>query len=167
MTKQITDTNLQFIREKIYSLRSAIMYSMSNELIKIPNNIINVLRIDDEGNLWFHCKAPVQYIREYEQIFPVRLHFYRKGVLYFIEVSGSAKIVQGQQNDYMNFDAGKEEPLLIKMNIHCAEYAEPETRNKTWIDLMMENAYKWLIRTMAVNRGSKSIFAKLHQAIHE
>ena len=54
-----TDTNLQFIREKIYTVKSAIMYSMSNELIKLPNCLVEAVKVDNEGQLWFLCKAPV------------------------------------------------------------------------------------------------------------
>src|SRR6476469_3345757 len=87
------DLNLQFIREKVYQLRSAIMYSMSNELVKIPNNVVTALRIDEEGQLWFLSKRPAQFVSECEQDFPARLHFYRKGTNFFVEVSGKATIV--------------------------------------------------------------------------
>jgi hypothetical protein len=76
-----TDSNLQFIREKIYQVRSAIMYSMSNELVKIPNNIITAVKVDEEGQLWFISKRPVQDLEQCEQSFPVRLHFFVKGRL--------------------------------------------------------------------------------------
>ena len=49
----------KFIREKVYGLHSAVMYSMSNELIKIPNNIITAVKVDEEGQLWFISKRPV------------------------------------------------------------------------------------------------------------
>src|SRR4030095_4399493 len=89
-----TDSNLQFIREKIYKVRSAIMYSMSDEVIKFPNSIVTAVRVDDEGQLWFLCKKPMIWVNECEQHFPARLKFYRKGVSFFVEVSGKATIVK-------------------------------------------------------------------------
>jgi general stress protein 26 len=96
-----TDSNLQFIREKIYQVRSAIMYSMSDEVIKFPNSIATAVRVDDEGQLWFLCKKPVQFVSECEQNFPARLKFYRKGISFFLEVSGKATIVNN--NSSLNF----------------------------------------------------------------
>ena len=101
MRKFTRDTNFHFIKERIYRLHNAIMYSMSNELIKIPNNIIAVLRIDESGHLWFRCNVPAQYVHQYEEHFPVRLHFFRKGFDYFVEVSGSAVLVRDKAHDYI------------------------------------------------------------------
>ena len=64
------DPNLQFIREKIYHVRSAIMYSMSNDLVRLPNNIVTALRVDNEGNLWFTCSRPSGYVDQCEKTFP-------------------------------------------------------------------------------------------------
>lgn len=160
MGRTVLDTNLQFIREKIYRLHTAIMYSMSNELIKIPNNIITVLRVDEDGTIWFQCKAPVQHIAQYEQSFPARLHFFRKGVHYFIEVSGSATIVN---RDSVEEERRKDQPLLIKMNIFSVEYVEPHSRKKTWLDHAVEKWYGWMIRTLALPRTTKPVLAKLQQ----
>lgn len=159
MGKHIQDTNLQFIREKIYQLRNAIMYSMSNELIRIPNTIVTAIRIDEEGHLWFTCKAPANYVNEYEQSFPARLHFFKKGLLYYMEVSGKATIIKNFEKipDY------PEQSLLIRMNISNAEYAEPQVRNKTRLDVLMENIYSWFMRTVSFPRTTKPTLAKLHQ----
>ena len=154
MEKLTHDTDLQFIREKIYRLHSAIMYSMSNELIKIPNCIVSVLRIDGEGHLWFQCKAPLLHIQHYEQNFPARLHFFRKGFKYFVEVSGSTVITSREYDD-------KNGTLVLKMNINHVEYTEPQTRKKTWIDQIMEESYSWILRTLAIPRSSKSFLIKL------
>ena len=152
--------DFQFIREKIYRLHSAIMYSMSNELIKIPNSIVTVLRIDEEGQLWFQCKAPILHIRHYEQNFPARLHFFRKGYKYFVEVSGSTMITK-TQNTSNTWEKSENGTLILKMNINQVEYTEPQVRKKNWFDLVMEDGYNWLLRTIALPRSTKSFFDKL------
>jgi hypothetical protein len=154
------DTNYQFIREKIYRLHSAIMYSMSNELIKIPNSIITVLRIDDEGHLWFQCKAPVHHIQHYEQSFPARLHFFRKGVRYFMEVSGSTAIIRSQDSNNI-INGTKEAALLLKMNINSVAYVEPEARKKNRFEHFFENAFNWVLHAIPIPRSSKSFLTKL------
>ena len=108
------DPNLQFIREKIYHVRSAIMYSMSNDLVKLPNNIVTALRVDNEGNLWFSCSRPAEYVEHCEKSFPARLHFHRKGASFHIEVSGKATIVNHESGNPFITTGGKDKSLLIR-----------------------------------------------------
>lgn len=158
-----SDGNLQFIRQKIYQLRSAIMYSMSNEPVKIPNNIVTAIRVDDEGHLWFLSKRPAQFVSECEQNFPARLHFYRKGLRFFMEVSGKATIVNDGTEINGHSTAG-EKPVLIKMTMKNIEYIEPvERKKKNRFEILLENGYKWLARTIAFHRHSKPVLAKLHR----
>jgi hypothetical protein len=160
------DNNLQFIREKIYEIKSAVMYSMSNELVKIPNSLVTVLKVDDEGHVWFLCNPPTFRIDECECVFPARLHFYRKGKFFHIEVSGRAVIMN---KDYPLHSASategeqkKERPVLIKMSMQDIEYTViHEKRPKTRVETMLENGYKWLLRTVAIPRTEKSVLSRL------
>jgi len=53
-----TDLNLQFIREKIGQLRTAVMYCMSNSTNRLPNDVVTAIKVDEEGQLWFLCRGP-------------------------------------------------------------------------------------------------------------
>lgn len=161
-----TDTNLQFIREKIYEIRSAVMYSMSNGLVKIPNSIVSVLKVDDEGQLWFLCMPPVHKIEECECVFPARLHFYRKGKYFHMEISGKATIMNNEFN--MEQEEGaeprKDKPILIKMSMTNIEYTSTQERKeKGKLEVILENSYKWILRNVAIPRQEKSIFPKPYQ----
>jgi len=163
-----TDSNLQFIREKIYQVRSAIMYSMSNEVVKMPNNIVTAVKVDDEGQLWFVSRHPAQNIDQCEESFPARLHFYRKGTSFFLVVSGKATIVNKAFTAINEpgciEDNKKETPVLIKMTMLNIEYTEPAAqREKNKLEIFLENSYKWLLHTVAFHRHSKSVFQKLQQ----
>jgi general stress protein 26 len=165
-----TDSNLQFIREKIYQVRSAIMYSMSDELVKLPNNIVTAVRVDDEGQLWFLSKRPLQFVSECEQSFPARLKFYRKGVSFFLEVSGKATIMNNtsevKQPPQANAEkTTQQKPVLIKMTMINIEYVESEEkRKKSRAEIILENGYKWLLKTAAFHRHSKTVLHRLHQS---
>ena len=167
LIKTANDSNLQFIREKIYQLRSAIMYSMSNELVKIPNSIVTAVKVDEEGQLWFVSKSHLQNLAQCEQSFPVRLHFFRKGTNFFVVVSGKAFIVNNADttlNEHGFVNGNKEKPVLIKMSMSDIEYTEPEARReKNKLEIFLENSYKWLLHTIAFHRHSKSVFQKLQQ----
>lgn len=162
-----TDNNLQFIREKISQLRTAVMYSMSNSLEKLPNDIVTALKVDEEGELWFLCRSPL--LKEFELSFPARLCFYRKGYDFFVEVSGKASIV----HDYLSAeydakekdaDPGNQKFLLVKMKMTNISYTEPHARKpKNKLETFLENGYKWFLRTAALKHEPVSVLAKLHQ----
>jgi len=142
---------------------------MSNEVIKMPNNIVTAIRVDDEGQLWFFSKRPVQFVSEFEQTFPARLKFYRKGVSFFLEISGKATIMNSAMDVNVMKDTAKsihEKPVLIKMTMTNVEYVEPEEKKKNKLEVMLENGYNWLLRTVAFHRNSKSALARLpHSSI--
>jgi general stress protein 26 len=156
------DNNLQFIRQKIYEIKNAVMYSMSNDLVRMPNNIVTVLKVDDEGQLWFLCNPPSFKVEECEAVFPARLHFYRKGKFFHIEVSGKAIIMNREYE--ANLTTSEKKPVLIKMSMNNIEYTViNEKRPKGRIEVMLENGYKWLLKTIAIPRHEKSVLSKLHQ----
>src|SRR5258706_12522615 len=150
------DNNLEFIREKISQLRNAIMYVNGSGLVKPGNDIVTTVRIDEGGQLWFVTNHPARFVEECEQSFPEKLHFYRKGVDFFMEISGKATIVNNYSIDYtvsakvagMNGSGG----ILVKMAITNIEYTEPHAkRPKNKIETLMENGYNWFLRTVAVH----------------
>lgn len=158
------DTNLQFIKDKIYQVRTAIMYSMSNELVRIPNSLVEAVDIDEQGQLWFTCKPPVHPIEACEQTFPVRLHFYKKGSAYHMEVSGRATVINNEYTTYFAADAEGRKPLLLKMTMQQVEYTEPQEKRKTKMEAWLEHGYKWFLRTAAVSHSNKPNFAGLQTA---
>ena len=128
-----SENNLYFIKERISEIGSAILYSMSNELIKIPACIITVLKVDEDGQLWFFVNRPAQKLYDYEKSFPARLQFYRKGKPFFIHVTGHAGVNENCKtiNDFTGLekqteDLAMQNLLLIKLKMTKAEYYEPK-----------------------------------------
>jgi len=151
------DRNLQFIKEKITAVKSAIMYSMSNDLIKIPNSIVTAVNVDEEGQLWFVCNPPALGLEYCSSTFPARLHFYKKGTHYHINVSGKAEIVS---SDYA--DSDKKGQLLIRMDMTNVEYTEPTVSTKSPVDLWIEKAYDWVLRKVGTPHNTKPVLSRLH-----
>lgn len=157
----VTDSNFQFIADKIAELKTAVMYSMSNDLVRLPNDIVTYVNIDEEGQLWFLSHLPPQLLSECEREFPARLHFFRKGYDYFVEVSGKATIV----SDICSAnEKGENNAVLIKMTMPNVEYREPHApREKTKIQLMLEKSYTWMLRNIGFNHSGESVLTKLHK----
>jgi len=153
------DTNLLFIREKIYKLRTAVMYASSNAVVKLPNDIVTALEVDEEGQLWYVTNRPLQQIEQCEPNFPARLFFYKKGVDYFIEVSGNATIVN---KDYWPGQSHDDKKVLVKMNMVNIEYTEPHARKpKSKIEAFAANCYNWFINAVSFPHHSNTVFKKL------
>ena len=157
----VADNNFQFIKEKIARLQTAVMYSMSNNLVKLPNDIVSYVNIDEEGQLWFISHLPQQLVSECEREFPVRLHFFRKGYDYFVEVSGKATIVSDISSDDVNKESNA---VLIKMTMRNIEYRQPHAKKeKTKMQLMVEKSYKWMLRNIGFSHSGASVLTKFHQ----
>jgi hypothetical protein len=163
----VNDANLQFIREKICVLQNAVMYNSSDGLVKLGNDIITATKVDEEGLLWFVTNRPAQVISQCEQSFPARLRFYRKGIGFYLEISGKATIVS---SDYSFSDMGpgnkkgNAKKVLIKLEMKNIEYTEPHAkRPKGKIEIIVENWYSWFLRTISVQHDSSSVLKKLRQ----
>ncbi len=140
------DTNLNEIREKIYQLRTAIMYSMSNDVCRLPNSIVNALKVDDHGKLWFICPRPLQKVSELEGYFPARLKFYHKGVLFHVEVSGRTQVVQENYSG-----AAPVGYMLLCMEMNSIEYTEPYgKKEKSRIEHIVDKGYRWMLRHISL-----------------
>jgi hypothetical protein len=145
------DTNLQFIREKINQVGSAIMYSSSDEVIRLPNNIVSAVKVDEEGQLWFICDRPAYLPEQYPSSFPARLHFYRKGKFFHIEVSGPARIVNNLQQD----NSTSENRMLIKMEMKNIIYTETPSKQKSGMELWLNKSYRWILDHFGVSKLDK------------
>ena len=153
------DNNLLFIRQKIYELRTAVMYASSNALVKLSNDVVTALEVDEEGQLWYVTNPPIQKVENCEQNFQARLFFYKKGVDYFVEVSGSATIVN---KDYLPGQSRDDKKVLVKMNMVNIEYTEPHARKpKSKIETLVDNCYNWFINTVSFPHHSDTILKKL------
>lgn len=158
----VTDNNFQFISKKVALLRTAVMYSMSNNLVKIPNDIVNYVNIDEDGQLWFISHLPCQLLSECEREFPARLHFFRKGYDFFVEVSGKAVVVSDICSDSVN---NENNSVLIKMTMKNIEYREPHAKkDKTKVQVLVEKSYKWMLRNVGFSHSGGSVLSKFHQS---
>jgi hypothetical protein len=163
MDKHYPDTNLEFIRKKIYELNTALMYSMGHEPIRTPNAVITAQEVDNEGNLWFSFRSALPCLNEYEECLPVRLNFFRKGIPFYMQVSGKATVIKNEE-EKRRYVAGDNHAVLMKMNMMFIEYAEPAIRRKTRLDILAENLFSWFIRVTALPKSSTSVLAKLHHS---
>ncbi|MEO5967248.1 MAG: pyridoxamine 5'-phosphate oxidase family protein [Ferruginibacter sp.] len=128
--KYINDSNLEFLKNKISNIKVALFKSEMNSELQLPNNIIQVIKMDDSGNIWFFTSCIHQQAGNLNRNFYAYLDFYRKGFDERLKISGRATIVnEDEMNESLfsksNYSIGTAPRLvLVKLNIMQAEYLE-------------------------------------------
>lgn len=131
-----TDYNLCFLKNKLASFSNATMHTMGNQALPLPNDVVSLLKVDEEGQLWFAGHQPRGWIKNYEQCFAAKFFFYQKGVDHYIEARGNAFIASHE--DILKFKG--EIPsgsILLRMTPSVFEYTS--TSKKTGVI----SPFKW------------------------
>src|ERR1700743_2694098 len=89
MTPDIT-TETQILKSKIMELQSALFFTESKSIVKLPTHVISDIEMDEEGNIWFVIPKPAMHIEAFEKEIPAKLDFFKKGMDFFVKVRGVA-----------------------------------------------------------------------------
>src|SRR5258708_33563719 len=74
-------------------LQSALFFTETASLLKLPTHIVSDVEIDILGRIWFVIPKPVQQIEEFEKEIPAKLDFFKKGKDFFVKVKGKASLI--------------------------------------------------------------------------
>ena len=143
---------LCFLKEKIQEIGSAIFFNLSESVLKLPTSIVETLKVDDFGFVWFYIQKPRQDLREFDKEFPVRMDFFRKGKSHFLQLEGKAWMVNDPE-EINSLDVSEEEKnkmhdmVLVKVKIQKAEYRETGSTARaaktSWWQSAVSNIYTW------------------------
>ncbi len=142
---------LSFLQKRIEEIGSAIFYNLSESVLKLPTAVVSTLKVDEYGFVWFFVEKPRQQLSQFEQEFPVKLDFYKKGVGYFLQVSGQGFVVADpeEMNNYVDLPeevkglaGGK--MALVKVKIQKADYYETRSLQKAhWWQNAWQSISTW------------------------
>jgi len=145
---------LNFLQEKIQQIGSAIFFNLSDSVLKLPTSLVSTLKVDDYGYVWFFVKKPKQHLQEFENEFPVRLDFFKKGTEYFLQVTGKGFVVNDPEEMNTLKMSGEwntlmcEDVVLVKVKMMKAEYYETQTRtNISWWQSALNTVTTWFGNT--------------------
>lgn len=146
-----TNQQLSFLQEKIREIGSALFFNLSESVLKLPTSIVSTLKVDDYGFVWFFVHRPQQSLKEFDNEFPVRLDFFRKGKGCFLQVNGKGWVVTDpeEMNAFVTLpeDAKKlamNEMVLVKVKIMRAEYYETKTsQGHSWWQNAVSSITTW------------------------
>jgi general stress protein 26 len=156
-----TENNLEFLKDRIFEIKSALLFSLSDEIVKIPASIISILKIDEEGQLWFFTNRPKQILFDEDKLFPARLQFYRKGKPFYLQVAGIASIDDAKEKIHAfaglnpeTENKAMEDMLLIKLKMTKAEYYEqkPQADYHHPVRHLFQNLYSALFKPASYYR---------------
>lgn len=140
-----------FLREKIEDIRSALFFSKSESVLRLPNSLVSALQVDEIGNIWLLAPRPKQQLREFEQRFPVQLNFYQKGKDFYLNVAGNARIIlePSEMDEMLNeLQAQKnilKKWILLKVEITDADYhGTAPVIKSSWLTNLYLQVNKWL-----------------------
>ena len=135
-------TPISFIQDKVNNIGSALFYSQQDSVLKFPTTIINALKVDELGQIWFHLNRPTQYLHAFDNQFNAELDFYRKGKGYYLKIYGKAFIVNDPEeinglidwSDEIN-RAAMGKMILLKLKIQRVAYfagVESDNQRSLW-----------------------------------
>ena len=142
---------LSFLQKRIEEIGSAIFYNLSESVLKLPTSLVSTLKVDEYGFIWFFVEKPKQQLSEFEQEFPVKLDFYKKGLGCFLQVTGRAFVVSDPEelNAYVTLpggvkEAATEKVALVKVKIQKADYYQTRSaQNVHWWQSAWQTVSMW------------------------
>jgi hypothetical protein len=127
------DTTLAFLKGKIEDFRIALFKAEIDSEIRLPNNIISTLKVDEDGYIWFYTSCNSNYATQVDKEFFAYLDYYQKGRDSRLRVSGRACIIEGCGSDADKIESSK--LLLLKMKMMHAEYSGNDVeKQQTWMN---------------------------------
>ncbi|MBC7849817.1 MAG: hypothetical protein H7Y31_08775 [Chitinophagaceae bacterium] len=157
MTKKY---NLNFIANRITEIGSALMHDLRDSNEPVTTGIINVLKVEEDGKLWFFIRRPFGYADESSFAFPVALQFIRKGMPFYIKVTGVATAtgnyapVEGRISDEVMTMSIASNLTLVEMKIEVVEYCEYDESKKEdrSVYTFFQNLYRHIFLLPDYNR---------------
>lgn len=157
-----TNQQLNFLQEKIHQIGSAIFYNQSDAVLKLPTSLVSTLKVDEFGFIWFFIKKPVQDVKQFEADFPVRLDFFKKGVEYFLQVSGKGWMITDPEEMYAFLEENEDihpnifnDMVLVKVKMQKAEYYETSAKAKArWWQHAVNSVTTWFRSTNHVGHNT-------------
>lgn len=151
------DENLAFLKEKIGDIKIALFKSEIDSELTLPNNIIQTLRVEEDGTIWFFTTCKGNYARFIDKSFYAYLSYYKKDTGCRLQLGGKSIIVDNSYEGLLSSGENDTEgytSVLVKMKIMQAEYFE----NKVQADYTWTDKIKTALNSLFVAPGGHRIY---------
>ncbi|HMH33134.1 MAG TPA: pyridoxamine 5'-phosphate oxidase family protein [Puia sp.] len=147
-----TELTIPFLKKKIQELQSALFFAESDSILKMPTHVISAEVTDDKAQIWFVVPRPAQCVHQFDQEFPAKLDFFRKGKDFYLKIKGTAAIVsdETQITDALSPEimqrVKNKEAVLMRVKIQHADYFEATPKPaQNWLQYSGVQLYNWLL----------------------
>lgn len=146
MTSAIT-TETQTLKSKIMELQSALFFTESNSIVKLPTHVISDVELDEEGSIWFVIPKPAMHIEAYDKEIPAKLDFFKKGTDFFVKVRGTA-FLQAEPTEALSDDMrqrmGDAEVIVVKVQVQESELVDNSPKpSQNWLQASRSQLSSW------------------------
>jgi len=142
MTTQTQEQQAGMLRSKIMELQSALFFTESASIVKLPTHVISDVELDAEGQIWFVIPRPVQHLEAFEKEIPAKLDFFKKGKDFFIKISGTAFLIADTAEVKNN--AGLSAGMREKMSDEKLLAIRVVVQKTEWVDNTPKPSQNWL-----------------------
>ena len=147
-----TDLSIQFLRQKIEALQTAIFYNEAKSFHRNSTHVIAAELVDDAGQIWFVVSNHGQFEHLNPGSFPSKMDFFKKGKNFFIKAKGIATMVSDEHEipsqvaEDIRHKVTKKHVIVIRVKIQQAEYFESlPKQSKNWIEEGGKQIFNWLL----------------------
>lgn len=151
-TQTAQEAKAEMIKAKIQELGSALFFTESASLVQLPTHVIPETEIDEKGDIWFVIPMPVQHIDAFDKEIPAKLDFFKKGLSFFVKVTGTAYLItdQSEIENATGLSAEMRErmydatSLPVKISIQDADHIDNTPKpKKNWIHSTSMQLSSW------------------------
>jgi hypothetical protein len=137
----IQEAQAEMLKSKIMELNSALLFTESASIVKLPTHVISDVELDAEGNIWFVIPRPVQHIEAFEKEMPAKLDFFKKGKDFFIKITGTAFLITDMEE--VN-NGNLSDDMKARMNDKNLIGVKVAVQKTDWVDNTPKPAQNWL-----------------------
>jgi hypothetical protein len=136
------ELEIGILKSKIMELQSALFFTESSSIVKLPTHVISDVELDNEGQIWFVIPKPAMHLEAYDKEIPAKLDFFKKGMDFFVKVRGVAflqtDLVEANENTGLSAD------MKMRMNDKNVIAVKVAIQDSQLIDNTPKPSQNWL-----------------------
>jgi hypothetical protein len=146
------NTEMETLKTKIMELQSALLFTESSSIVKLPTHVISDVELDNEGNIWFVIPKPAMHIEAYEKEIPAKLDFFKKGKDFFVKVRGIAflqtDLTEANTNEALSAEMRQRmqdaEVIVVKVQVQVSELVDNSPKpSQNWLQASRSQLSSW------------------------
>lgn len=152
MAYAIQEQEAGLLKTRITELQSALFFTESKSIVKLPTHVVSDVELDGEGQIWFVIPKPSMHIEAYEREIPAKLDFFKKGKDFFVKIRGIAYLQADASeananpalSEGMRRRMNDETVIAVKVKIDDADLVDnsPKT-SQSWFQMSRSQLSSW------------------------